>query len=118
MKTVKYFFAVLLSGFISINAGAQSLGNILSPKPNDTILNGELFIVVQVDPQLNVDPSKLNLTIDKLNYSTLIKFSNNKVTALVLRPLAQGEHEIVLKLFLGDGEFLKILMICLLNKMV
>ena len=118
MKALKHILTVALISFLIINSNAQEVGKILSPKQNDTILNGELFIVVQVDPQLNVDPSKLNLTIDKLNYSTLIKFSNNKVTALVLRPLAQGEHEIVLKLFLGDGEFLKILMICLLNKMV
>ena len=107
MKTVKYFFAALLSGLISINAGAQSLGNVLSPKPNDTILNGELFIVVQVDPQLNVNPSKLNLTIDKLNYSTLIKVINNKVTALILKPIKQGKHEIELYYNLNNDEQLK-----------
>ncbi len=106
MKTVKYIFVALLSGVIFLNIHAQNLGVVLSPKPNDTIINGELFIVVSVDTGLNINPSKLNLTIDKLNYSTLIKFANNKITALVMRPLAQGEHEIVLKLFLGDGEYL------------
>jgi hypothetical protein len=107
MKTITSILAVSLFSLISIIVAAQDFGNILSPRPNDTILNGQLFIVFKAEPELKVNPSKLNLTIDKLNYSTLIKFSSNKVTALVLRPLPQGEHEIVLKLFLGDGDFLE-----------
>jgi hypothetical protein len=106
MKTFKYILIAILSGLVFLNIEAQEIGKVLSPKPNDTILNGELFIVVDVDPKLNIDPSKLNLTIDKLSYSTLVKFTNNKVSALVLRPLSQGKHEILLTLDLGDREYL------------
>jgi len=89
-----------------LNGQTQELGKIISPQINDTILNGELFIVVEVDPQLNINPSKLNLTIDKLNYSNLLKVVNNKVTALILKPIKQGKHDIVLKYYLDNKEFL------------
>ena len=107
MKTTYQIFTVALISFFILNAQAQEVGKILSPQLNDTILNGELFIVVEVDPQLNINSSKLNLTIDKLNYSTLLKVANNKITALVLKPLKQGKHEIELYYNLNNDEQLK-----------
>jgi hypothetical protein len=97
--------ALLLSFGLNHSSG-QNIGKILSPLPNDTLLNGELFIVVEADTSLNIKPSKLNLTIDKLNYSTLIKYSGNMITALVMNPIKPGEHEIELKLYQDEGEYL------------
>lgn len=107
MKTTKQIFTLLMISFFIINVNGQEIGKILSPNPNDTLLNGELFIVIDIDPTLNIKPAKLNLTIDKLNYSTLIKLSNNKITALILKPMKQGQHEIVLKYYLDNNEHLK-----------
>jgi hypothetical protein len=93
--------------FTIYSANSQDIGLNLNPLPNDSIKNQELFIAFQLDTTIKFKPSELSLFIDELNFSPLIKYKNNKLTALITNPLKPGKHTIKVRLITESGKSLK-----------
>jgi hypothetical protein len=103
LKLKLVFFTIV----ITFNTYSQKIGTILSPVINDTLKNQELFIAFQIDTYIRFQPPKLSLFIDQLNFSPLIKYKNDKLTALITNPLKPGKHTIKVRIITDKGENLK-----------
>jgi len=90
-----------------LNSYPQTPGGPLIPLSKDTIKNQELFIAFQLDTTIKFKPSNLSLFIDELNFSPLIKYKNNKLTALITNPLKPGKHTIKVIVITESGQSLK-----------
>lgn len=88
-------FILSFAGTVPITG--QEAGTIVSPAKGDTVKNGELFVVFDINPSIQFKPGDVNLFIDKLKFTPMVKLKKNRLTALILKPMKAGDHEIEIK---------------------
>ncbi len=95
ITTFAILFVVLLHG--------QDLGQVVSPQPNDTVINGELIVVFRLDTSLNIKPLSVDVLIDNLSYKYLTMLRGNKLSVLVSSFIKTGEKTIEVRAKDEDG---------------
>ncbi len=100
-----FFMFIYIAFFPSVSKAQQqkpqTLGvkyndvfTILSPLPDSTIADGELFISLKFISTVELTNSGLRVIIDDRLVTTFIKINNHNLTVLYLLPLSAGEHNI------------------------
>lgn len=106
---MKCRFRIILLLFLTIITNflfSQKNGIIVSPCINDRVKNKGLFIVFDINSSINPNTSKIDLFIDDLSFSPLIKIKDHRLTALILQPLKPGKHTIKIRVILDNDEAL------------
>jgi hypothetical protein len=87
-------------------AMSQSPGKFITPAPNDTITDGELFIVYQVKKDISFKASNADVYLDvNTNLKALVKINDHTVKVLLMQPVGKGEHLINIYLKDNEGEY-------------
>ena len=88
-----YYILILL--FINTSLSAQIFGKFISPTKKDTITDGELFMVYEINKSISVKPSSIDVYLDESeNLKTLVKIKGNSVKLLFSEPIGKGSHTI------------------------
>ncbi len=101
-KHIKTVFAVIL--FLSIYVGRASAypnassWEMVSPKNNEIIKSGELFINVNLLDSVVVLKGTFEFYIDDDLITNFVKFSENRISILYTLPLTEGKHILQLKI--------------------
>ena len=88
----------------------RTVGNqvtVYSPYPNDTVTDKELFISFSFSNVSDSYKSYVQLFLDDLDYSTLLKKGFSKYSALITQPLKPGKHTIKVRVITDKGQSLK-----------
>jgi len=82
------------TAFAYPNASSWALA---SPKRNEVIKSGELFIDVRLLDSVKVKKGTLELYIDDNLITNYVKFTDDRITILYTLPLPEGQHTLQLK---------------------
>ena len=80
----------------------KSPGKVISPLAGTTVPNEELFIVFQKNKELRWEDYTLQVHVDEVNLSTLVKMTGDLLTVLATHRMKTGEHKITVR-FLAEG---------------
>ncbi|MEX0967005.1 MAG: hypothetical protein WD077_07190 [Bacteroidia bacterium] len=92
MAGIKIYTWFCLLILMAAPAGSQPLGKLLSPSPSDTVKNGELFILVELDPALDIDRNTVQFRLDGDEMSMLVQVTDNRASVLITQSLKPGQH--------------------------
>jgi hypothetical protein len=106
---IKYLVtAIMLLGFYTqlLKADTAYL-EILSPKPNTTVKDGEVFIAIQLKDSVTFKKASVVLWLDGFIVNFQAKITDKKVTLLYLTHLKPGTHHVKLNAKASDGSILE-----------
>ncbi|MBK9017119.1 MAG: hypothetical protein IPM82_25385 [Saprospiraceae bacterium] len=75
----------------------KSPGKVISPMAGTTVPNEELFIVFQKNKELRWEDYTLQVHVDEVNLSTLVKTTGDLLTVLATHRMKAGEHKITVR---------------------
>lgn len=70
---------------------------VLSPKPDSTVKNGELFICIVYAKNVELNVSSIKLYLDGRLLSANLRVQNHKITVLYTETLRKGEHKVLME---------------------
>ena len=77
---------------------------ILTPRPDTLIQDGALFVVVNIDESLALDPASTTFYLDGKNLTPQAKVSESGIRFLYTDPLRNGRHEVFISAKNKRGE--------------
>jgi len=105
MKRLKWVFITFsLIAFQSILSTSFSQIQVICPLPNDTVLNGEVFIVCRIDTAFHMNPKTLRFYFEGVDISSLIKINGNMVTVLMMQKFKPYKYTFRLQFRDKSGE--------------
>lgn len=81
----------------SFGVKSNDIYKVISPKPDTTIKNGQLFMCILVAKNVEILQSSLKIFLDGRLITAFVKFQNHKITMLYQDPLKKGKHEIYIE---------------------
>ncbi len=104
-STILLFFFLYVSQSLAYVADDPWI--IRSPLPEQTISDGEVFILVELESGNPPDPASIDILVDGVDYTSRAKISASSISLLYSKSLAPGRHEIQLRGRTLDGDDLQ-----------
>lgn len=86
---------LILAQFVLMAAAAQSdPWHIHSPRPGQLIADGQLFVVVSLEAEHELDAKSVQVLLDGRDLSRDVRVRDGRITLLHLQPLGTGTHQV------------------------